>query len=297
MPQSNTGRETEERVRCADVRCAKNRRGTPDATAGKASKRRLCADCTGRLARSLVALPGAYEECGGVLDGARTRRWEERTSSQAMPGMPLNTAAVEVRTAITRVLASWSGLVAEQRRTAAPRREVPALTRFLLRHLDWLSGHEAVGDLTEEVAGLMRAAARVVDAPPERTMPIGGCRAAGCGGTLVARSVRDSGAPPELVCTATPGHRWALHEWLAEDAGQDAGPENADGDALRTAAAATSLWLSATDIARLWQAPRGTVYRLASEKGWRRRSLAGRTLYHAGDARRSLAERGRRSGR
>ncbi|MFG2357355.1 hypothetical protein [Streptomyces sp. NPDC048521] len=210
--------------------------------------------------------------------------------------MPLNTAAVEVRTAITRVLASWSGLVAEQRGTAAPRREVPALTGFLLRHLDWLSGHEAVGDLTEEVAGLMRAAARVVDAPPERSLPVGACRTAGCGGTLVARSVRDSGTPPEVVCTATPAHRWELHEWLPKDADQEPGPQDADGDALHAAAAATSLWLSATDIARLWQAPRGTVYRLASEKGWRRRSRAGRTYYHAGDAQRSLAERGRRTG-
>jgi hypothetical protein len=256
----------------------------------------LCADCAGRLAHSLVALPDAYEECGRVLAGSRTRRWEERTSNQALPGMPLNTAAVEVRAAIIRVLASWSGLVAEQCRTAAPRRDVPALAGFLLRHLDWLSGHEAVGDLTEEVAGLMRAAARVVDAPPERSMPVGGCRLAGCGGTLLARTVRDSRTPPEVVCTTTPGHRWALHEWLPKDAGQDHEPGDADGDALRTAAAATSLWLSATDIARLWQAPRGTVYRLASEKGWRRRSMAGRTLYHTGDAQRSLAERGRRPG-
>ncbi|MFG2606238.1 hypothetical protein ACGFT2_22205 [Streptomyces sp. NPDC048514] len=238
-----------------------------------------------------MALPDIHEECGRVLDGSRTRRWEERTSGRAMPGMPLNTGAVEARAAITRVLASWSGVVAEQRRTATPRREVRALAGFLLRHLDWLRGHEAVVDLAEEVAGLMRAAARVVDAPPKRGMSVGGCTVAGCGGVLVAWVARDPGKPPEVVCTETPGHRRALHEWLTPGAE----PADADGDAPRPAAATTPLWLSATDIARLWQAPRGTVYRLASEKGWRRRSRSGRTLYHVGDARQSLAERGRRA--
>ncbi|CAL9655508.1 hypothetical protein SUDANB96_06775 (plasmid) [Streptomyces sp. enrichment culture] len=273
------------------------RRRTPAGTAGARGRTRLCVGCTGRLARWLVALPDAYEECGRVLAGSRTRRWEEHTSSQTMPGMPLNTAAVETRAAITRVLASWSGLVAEQCAAAAPRREVPALAGFLLRHLDWLSGHEAVGDLVEEVAGLMRAAARVVDTPSERSLPVGGCPLAGCEGTLVVRAVQDSRTPPEVVCTATPGHRWALHEWLARNDGRQRTPGSTAGDTLRTAAAATSLWLSAADISRLWQAPRGTVYRLASEKGWRRRrGTAGRTFYHAGDAQQSLAERGRRPG-
>jgi hypothetical protein len=38
-------------------------------------------------------------------------------------------------------------------------------------------------------------------------------------------------------------------------------------------------WLAAADIARLWRRSTGTVYRLASEQGWRRITRTGRTYY------------------
>lgn len=291
MRQTNTERPPRNQGRCAGSHCAQQR---GEASVGPVARNRriqLCADCTERVARSLTALPGIYEECGRILDGSRTRRWEERTGGQALRGMPLNTAAVEARSAIMQVLASWSGLTAEQRRVAPPRREVRALAGFLLRQLDWLSGHEAVADLTQELAALMRAAAHMVDTPPERSTPVGTCPMTGCGGTLAARAAPDCGQVSEVVCTSGDGHRWALHEWVTLS--QTRCPA---GDEQQPAAPRSQLWLSATAIARLWETPRGTVYRLASEKGWRRRSQAGRTLYHMEDAQRSLGGRRRRLG-
>ncbi|MBL3670743.1 hypothetical protein JL475_33230 [Streptomyces sp. M2CJ-2] len=55
------------------------------------------------------------------------------------------------------------------------------------------------------------------------------------------------------------------------------------------------MWLTASDITRLWATPSGSVYRLASQREWRRRSQGGRTYYHEADVVRALSERRPRS--
>ncbi|MGW5822514.1 hypothetical protein ACWFR0_39495, partial [Streptomyces noursei] len=85
----------------------------------------------------------------------------ERTSGGPLPGMPFNTAATEVRSGIVTTLASWSGLVAQERGVAAPARTVPALARWLVEHLEWLAAHPAAGEFSAELHRWARAARRV----------------------------------------------------------------------------------------------------------------------------------------
>ncbi|MEU2395007.1 hypothetical protein [Streptomyces sp. NPDC007369] len=243
---------------CAGAHCS-------DRTRRPAAGARICPVCHAAAIRTLGFLPDLYEECGRLLAGAATGPRREGSVSRTAPGIPLNTAAVEAREAIIRVLASWSALVADEHAVPAPRREVPDLAAFLAGHLGRLAAHPAVGDLTAELEQLVRRAARVVEPAPAPPVVVGPCLKDGCEGFLAAR------AQAHVECTDNRAHTWAVREWAV----------------LRR----RPLWLGANDIASLWQVPRGTVYRLASEHQWRRDSRAGRTYYHAQDVRRSLAHR------
>ncbi|MFF6782484.1 hypothetical protein [Streptomyces sp. NPDC012510] len=265
--------------------------------AGRARRRaeaasRLCSGCGDRLASDLRGLPRLYEECGLRLGGSDQPR--ERTSGGPLPGMPFNTAAAETRSEIQAVLRSWAAVVVAERGVTVPEGTVRALALFLARHADWLGGHQAAADVSEEVARLVRHARRVIDPDPLRRVPIGTCVESDCeGGLTAAVRSRSPRVPAEIVCDADPAHRWMGHEWLqlsrrmaggrrpVPGAGEST-PETEDavGPAVR--------WVGAADIARMWGIAPGSVYRHASEQRWRRRSRAGRTQYHDEDVRRTL---------
>ncbi|WP_215129277.1 hypothetical protein [Streptomyces sp. ISL-96] len=261
---------------------------------------RLCPVCRERLVQELGRLPALYEECARRLDGSSDRA-REKTSGGALPGMPLNTAALEVRSAMVSVLASWSTVVAEQRRVRGPRRTVALLTEFLLRHADWLTCHEAAGDLSLEVARLARGAWRVIDPGLQRRVAIGECVEDDCSGALTAVVRPDRPAvPAEITCDACPEHHWFGHQWLQLSrrlsarralaaGGEDAGGTPADGHETAEPEAQPVTWFAAADVARLWSIPSGTVYRHASQQNWRRRSTRGRTYYHHADVLQTLS--------
>ncbi|UWE09993.1 helix-turn-helix domain-containing protein [Actinacidiphila bryophytorum] len=250
------------------VLCEACRRGPDDGTPGLAlDGLRLCAPCARLLARRIQDLPQMYEECGRALGGAAPGGVREHTSGGPLPGMTINGTAMEVRTEVLGTLSAWSGLVAEQRGVTAPQRQVARLAGFLLRHLRWLAAHPAAGDAAAEFAQLARAARRALAADPVRRVQVGGCVETGCRGRLVA-TFRSGGLDERtrIRCDADPDHSWAAAEWTL----------------LRRAvpgAPAGESWLTAQDIARLWNTPVGTVYRLASEHHWPRRSHGGRTYY------------------
>jgi hypothetical protein len=249
---------------------------------------RLCPACREALATGLARLPGLYETCGRRLDGPSPDTTRPRVSGGARPVMPVNTAAMEARAAILAVLGSWAGAVADERRIGAPSREAARLAGFLGRHLDWLAAHPAAGDFSAEVARLVRRASRVVDPEVRRHVPIGSCVEDGCAGSLTAVVRADRpGSPTTIACDHDPEHRWPGHEWLR--LGRlldDAGP------AAPGSGAEPVCWMTAADIGRLWSMPVGSVYRHASESGWRRRVSSGRTRYHGDDVTRSLSGRG-----
>ncbi|CAM5610632.1 MerR family transcriptional regulator [Streptomyces narbonensis] len=261
---------------------------------------RLCLTCRERLVQVLGRLPALYEECARRIDGS-SNGVREKTSGGALPGMPLNTAALEVRSSILAVLSSWAAVVAEQRRVPGPRRTVPLLTAFLRRHADWLVTHEAAGELSQEVARLARGAWRVIDPGPQRRVTIGDCVEHGCPGGLTAVVRPDRPAvPAEISCDASPEHHWLGHQWLqlsrrlgARAAltapGEDTGGIRADRHETGEPEAQPVTWFTAADVARLWSIPSGTVYRHASQQKWRRHSKQGRTYYHHADVLRTLS--------
>lgn len=237
----------------------------------------LCAPCRGHLVADLNRLPGLYQACAEILGGSRPPGGlRERTSGGALPGLPFNTAAADARAATVAVLGSWAGLIVQKRRVHPPSRTVDALAAFLIRHSDWLCTHSTAGDASREVARLTRRAQNAVD-PAHRRVSVGRCPESGCGGIL--RTVVHPSAPAgsgQIRCDVDPAHLWSGHQWAQL------------GQRLRGTGSLSPAWLTAADISRLWNIPTGSVYRLASEGQWRRRSRRGRKLYHEDDVLQSL---------
>jgi hypothetical protein len=257
----------------------------------------LCAGCHGRLAADLSAMPRLYRECERVLAGRPVDSLRERTSGGCMPGLPFNGAAADVRATILSTLGSWSGLVAQERGLTSPARDVPCLAAFLGRHLAWLAGHPAAGEISAEIARLVRTARRVVHPNPTRTIRLGHCPEPACRGGLAAVPVRPHGDGGEsaIVCTREPAHRWPRERWSDLSLALAAPAPQGDSvvPAAEPAAPRHERWLAAADVALLWHASMSTVYRLASEEGWRRRTRAGRAYYNETDVRACFERRGR----
>lgn len=284
---------------CAGAGC-RHREAAGQAAYPAVPGSRLCRSCRERLVRELRRLPALHEECARRLDMSADRE-RDRVSGGSLPGLPLNAAAVEARSAIVSVLASWSAAVAQERGVAAPGRVVERLAEFLLRHADWLAAHPAAGEFSQEVARLARRAARVIDPGSSRRLAIGDCVEDGCPGRLTAAVRPDQpDVPAEITCDACAGHRWFGHQWLQlsrllgarTDAGVAGGAAAAGacaGGLPAAAKAPRTRWFSAADVARLWNIPSGTVYRHASQRQWRRRTKQGRTYYHEADVHATLS--------
>lgn len=238
------------------------------------------------LASDLRHLPWLHEECGHRLGGSNTAG--DRVSGGPLPGMPFNASAAEVRTNIIGILAAWVAMIRQERRVPPPlRRDVPELVDFLLRQLDWLGGHPAAGDISKELMQLVSAAWRVIDADPVRTFPLGPCLTNACQGQLTAVLHPDGSRRPTAVrCSSEGDHRWLGSELLQLGHALASRPS-----ADRGTAAEDTRWLSAADIAALWDVRSGSVYRLASEQRWGRRRVGGRTYYLVDDAQKALGMR------
>ncbi|MFB7867733.1 hypothetical protein [Streptomyces sp. NPDC056069] len=285
---------------CAGTSCVR-REGAGRARRPAAPASRLCLDCHERLVRDLNRLPELYEECARHLDGSGGDRAVERTSGGPLPGMPFNLRAADVRTQILAVLSAWASLVLEERDLAGPRRAVVPLVNFLTRNGTWLASHDAAGEVSAEIAQLVRRALGVIDPTTNRRIPVGECVEPGCSGALTAVvQTRRPQLPATITCGADASHHWVGHEWLqlSRRLGAGAGAATPPAGQGRPVAAvpvvpaqagpltdpeAEVRWMTAADIARLWDMPPGSVYRHASLQKWRRRSRSGRTYYHAGD--------------
>jgi hypothetical protein len=179
-------------------------------------------------------------------------------------------------------------MVAEERRVTAPERSVAALVTFLRRHVDWIAAHAAAADATDELVQLVRAARRVAYPNLVRRVVVGGCVEAGCDGELVAFVYpQEPLLPAEIRCNVDSRHSWLEQHWMQLSNRMDPAPS--------TDTTATTRWLSAADISRLWCIPAGSVYRIASEQQWRRRTQARRTYYHEADVLQTVGQRKPRS--
>jgi hypothetical protein len=270
---------TFEQTECDGAACRRRESGGRARELAVAGSR-LCPTCRLRLTHDLRRLPRLHDECGQLLTGVDRPR--DRTSGGGTAsGLPFNTAAAEARSGIVGTLRSWGALVVQERGVGAPPDTPDEITDFLLRHSGWLLDHEAAGELSDEVARCARRAARVIDPTPRRRIPVGRCVVPDCGGTLTAAAAAGGADPAvEVGCDAEPTHRWSGQEWLRREG--RSGAERTE-PAVR--------WMTARDIATLWGAAPGSVYRHASEARWRRRAVNGRTYYHEQDVRASLGAR------
>lgn len=243
--------------------------------------RRLCTSCCARLVEGLRELPRLHAACGAALGRDAARGTKEKITGGATPGLAFNSVAAEARTEIVTTLASWSGLVADERRIEAPPRQVRLLANFLLANLAWLASHPGAPDVSVATARAVDSARRAAYPDAVKRVVVGPCAAPGCDGVLTAtvRASRDDEGT-QVRCGVDPGHTWDRHEWT-----------RLRREMRRSAPAAEECWLTATDIARLWSTPTGTVYRLASEQGWRRVTRAGRTYYAEADVHGSFSRR------
>lgn len=233
-----------------------------------------------------------YRTCGELLDGSRSVSGpRERTSGGGTPGLPFNTHASDARREILTLLGSWAGLVAEARQVPGPDRTVEALAAFLVRHWSWLAAHSAVVDASHELNAAARRAARAADLDRDRRLVVvGPCPEPGCAGQLQSLIHPHSAAAPAVRCRVDPAHHWTGGQLMALRRRMTA-TSAATHPAPLTPPPTRTAWLTASDITRLWGVPSGSVYRLASQGAWRRRSRNGRTYYHEADVVRALSER------
>jgi hypothetical protein len=161
--------------------------------------------------RELAELPRLYAECESLL-GRFPFALQPKVNQGKIALPAFSEAALDARSGIMSLLASWSGLVADERGTRKPaRREARHLAAFLGRHWAWLAGHPAAPDFAEEVTETA-AIARRASTPGGLHVDLGGCVADNCDAALFATSGAP-GAPVAMVrCEA--GHAWAAHEWL-----------------------------------------------------------------------------------
>ncbi|MFI8351543.1 hypothetical protein [Streptomyces sp. NPDC085596] len=187
-----------------------------DVAAGNRPHGTLCAPCFDALGTTLSRLPRLYAEAEQALAPDSARSFVRVSGNSRAAALPVRSQAVEARAALMAVLSSWSALVADERRVAAPDREVREMVAFLRRHLEWLARHPALAELLGELAESVALARRCVQPGQSRQVQVGACREPECAGNLIAH-MRSAGAGPasEIRCDSDPAHRWAPHEWHA----------------------------------------------------------------------------------
>lgn len=172
----------------------------------------LCPACYAQADTRLEELPQLYEDCGIVIARSPDSRLGKiRRPGAARPGF--NEAAIDARSDIVSLLASWAAMVAEERQLTKPAcRDVRLLAGFLRRHLDWLLTHVSAADFAAELADTVDRARRASSPEPGLHLELGDCVEEGCGERLfVAGNITNDG-PARIQCAA--GHAWHQSGWL-----------------------------------------------------------------------------------
>ncbi|WP_205740647.1 helix-turn-helix domain-containing protein [Haloactinopolyspora alba] len=143
-----------------------------------------------------------YDQCEGVLTRQNPAVSQERLRrGTPEPTRGLDHSALMARQNIVSILASWSGLVVDERKLATrPDRTVTDMAAFLESQLPWLSEHPAARDAATEIHDVAEAAAAEVDPHSTARFTIDRCGQSGCDGT--ARVTHGPGAPEYAIrCT------------------------------------------------------------------------------------------------
>ncbi|MER7488864.1 hypothetical protein ABTY20_23745 [Streptomyces sp. NPDC126497] len=186
--------------------------GTPDKVPGEAAEFALGAPRVRRLESNLRALPGLYQESLHHVSPLSRRMHHTRVSGSRSLDH-LDVSALDARHNILAVLESWAGFVTDELGGVAPARSVPHMTRFLLRHLKWLTEQPSAADFADEIDALRLELLRTIDpAPGEPQVFVWECVVTGCSGRITTSPQQRTADGTGIRCSS--GHTWELREWI-----------------------------------------------------------------------------------
>jgi hypothetical protein len=172
----------------------------------------VCRACYDRVRRDLAELPGLYCHCESLLVRFPPA-FAQKVAGGRAAGVYLDERVTDARRDIVTVLASWSGLVSDERGVARPgRRDVADLSAFLVVHLDWLLAHPAGSCFADELVAVAAAARDISRSGPSSAMDLGRCVEEGCDHPMTATRAADGSSCVEVRCAA--GHVWRARQWL-----------------------------------------------------------------------------------
>jgi hypothetical protein len=129
----------------------------------------LCGGCSSHLERLLAETTSLAEE----LETTRTR--QSCTGGRSIGGghtsdrpLPWSERAAEAAGLLRSCLVSWTRLVVEERGVHTPADTLPAISAFLLRHLDWIRHHPDATEALDEIRYATRQARTAIDRAPDR---------------------------------------------------------------------------------------------------------------------------------
>jgi hypothetical protein len=171
--------------------------------------RRIGRGLRDRVRRNLTELPELYQRCESLLVRFPPA-FTQRVAGGGTAGLVLDERVTEARGGIVAVLASWSGLVADERDVGRPRRDAAELSAFLAVHLDWLLDHPAGPCFAEELLAAAAAAREVSGGGARPGIELGRCVEEGCDDAMIATW----GTSSELEVRCAAGHSWRARQWL-----------------------------------------------------------------------------------
>lgn len=222
----------------------------------------VCGGCRARMARQLDELPALDADLAGH---AAAGTGSNGGSPSAELRLPMDDRAATTRLRIRGVLSSWTLLVAEERGMAVPQVDaqtlagastVDVLTRWLARHLDWLSAHPAVDDWAGELDELHRAAHSIAYPSGRRRRPVADCRLE----LWLVATRQPYACPGRLTVTMRPDDE--LPDAVCDTCGDTVSPR------VYLTRAEKGSRLTAVQLSVLWSVPLKTVERWARDAGW-----------------------------
>ncbi|WP_437075596.1 hypothetical protein [Streptomyces sp. enrichment culture] len=162
---------------------------------------------------NLRALPGLYQESLHHVAPIARRVNQTRVSGSRNRDR-LDLSVLDARNNIMTILESWSVFVTEKLGNDAPARSVPNLSRFLLRHLEWLVAQPPAADFADEIDGLRLELLHTIDpAPGEHHVSSRECVVDDCTGTINTSPQRIGNTGKRSIQCSS-GHTWEMHEWI-----------------------------------------------------------------------------------
>lgn len=179
----------------------------------------VCTLCGRDLERALGNIPMLEAELDLTI--TRQRRFTPQSDGGRGSETPLafHDRASEVWWTLRNILVGWVKLYCDENGADHPADTLTAMARFLHRRAEWLRHHELAVDAVDEITQAVRDAARVIDAPANRTtFPVGPCPEVDADGVMCPGEVRafipaSEDIPARMECSWC--HKvYETHQWL-----------------------------------------------------------------------------------